>query len=131
MGVSVYRSLSVLCVFVCVFECDIKCIWPRLYVSVNLMLYCIKHTSRSHQGPSGTKNHGLTCADWHYHKIAHQKWCDHPFSSANQTWQQKEQWKWGLDDREVILVDNKSNGGEKHLKKGGLGDRQYSGVFLK
>ena len=52
---------------------------------------CIKHTSRSHQGPSGAKNQGLTYIDWYYHKIAHQKWCDHPFSSANETWQQKEQ----------------------------------------
>ena len=46
MGVSVYWPMSVLCVFACmisnVFDLDCMC-----QTSVNLMPYCIKHTSRS------------------------------------------------------------------------------------
>ena len=66
-----------LCVCVCVipnvFDLDCMC-----QTSVDLMPYCIKHTSRS----SGTKEPRIDMCRLilSLSKIADQMWCDHPFS---------------------------------------------------
>ena len=95
MVLSGYSPLSVLCVFVCLFVCDINQSTTKKphYVSDLSKLDALLHTSRS-----CTKVQRLDmCRSILLSKIASQMWRDHPFSQRDR----KSSGSGAGDDRKV------------------------------